>query len=125
MNKMRALIAVVAAWGAFNVSFGLWALIAPRSFFNTIATYPPYNEHLLHDIGAFMTGLGAVLLIALFRRSAIVAALAANGIGAALHAGAHIIDRNLGGKPSDPVLLTVGAVVVVGAAVISWRGNVT
>jgi hypothetical protein len=31
----------------------------------SVATYPPFNEHLLHDIGAFNLGLGATLLLAL------------------------------------------------------------
>lgn len=33
-------------------------MIAPRSSDLTVATFPPYNQHLLHDIGAFQIGLG-------------------------------------------------------------------
>jgi len=40
---------------------GAWALVAPQSFFTTfpapghpwIALLPPYNEHLVRDVGAF------------------------------------------------------------------------
>jgi hypothetical protein len=42
---------VAAAAGLLLVATGLWAFAAPRSFFEVVATYPPFNEHLLHDIG--------------------------------------------------------------------------
>jgi hypothetical protein len=35
----------------FMVGSGLWAFTAPRSFYNTIATFEPYNRHVIHDIG--------------------------------------------------------------------------
>jgi hypothetical protein len=41
----------VGAAGLLLVATGLWAFAAPRSFFEVVATYPPFNEHLLHDIG--------------------------------------------------------------------------
>ena len=50
---------------------GLWALFAPESFFNDfpgagtgwVQLLPPYNEHLIRDVGAFYLGY-AVLLFA-------------------------------------------------------------
>ena len=59
VSRMRR-FARVAAWAVafFWLGSGLWAFLAPQSFFNQLATFPPYNEHLLHDIGAFSIGLG-------------------------------------------------------------------
>ena len=50
--------------GVSLVAFGVWAMVGPRSFFDTLATFDPYNQHLIQDIGAFQIGLGAVLLLA-------------------------------------------------------------
>ena len=44
---------------------GLWAFVTPKSFYDTVATFPPYNVHFIHDIGAFSIGLGAVLGLAM------------------------------------------------------------
>jgi hypothetical protein len=43
---------------------GVWAMVDPRSFFDKLATFQPYNQHLLQDLGAFQVGLGVVLLLA-------------------------------------------------------------
>ena len=61
-NRFPVIVAGVV--GATFVGLGLWAFAAPQSFFNTTATFEPYNEHFLHDIGSFMLGLGATLLLA-------------------------------------------------------------
>ncbi|SOR83892.1 hypothetical protein SCNRRL3882_7338 [Streptomyces chartreusis NRRL 3882] len=54
---------------------GAWALCAPRSFhdafplpaFAWVTKFPPYNEHLLRDLGALSLGLTTVLLWAAVR----------------------------------------------------------
>jgi hypothetical protein len=109
---------------AFYTLFGAWALLAPRSFFETVAPFPPYNEHFLHDAGAFQLGLGAALLAALARRRALVAALAGAAVASVLHAGAHAVDGHLGGRPTDPWVLGLLAALVVVALVIAWRAEV-
>jgi peptidoglycan/LPS O-acetylase OafA/YrhL len=108
---------------AFYTLFGAWALLAPRSFFETVAPFPPYNEHFLHDAGAFQLGLGAALLAALARRSALVAALAGAAVASVLHAGAHAVDGHLGGRPTDPWVLGLLAALVVAALVLAWRAE--
>lgn len=117
--KLSRVIAVLV--GVFLVVLGLWAFFGPRSFYDQLATFPPYNRHLLHDIGAFQFGLGATLLIAIAWADALGAALAGVGAGAVLHAAAHWADRDLGGKSSDPYLLSLLAVVIVAAALARAR----
>jgi NAD(P)H-binding len=60
---MTSRLAVTAAWvGALLFTLGgVWALFAPHLFFAVIATYPPYNRHLFHDVGAFQLGIAAAL----------------------------------------------------------------
>ena len=51
---------------------GVWALPAPRAFYNGfplpghpwVALLPPYNEHLVRDVGAFNLALTVVLVAA-------------------------------------------------------------
>jgi hypothetical protein len=114
VSRGTRLVAVAA--GLFFVVLGLWAFFDPRSFYQRIASYPPYNEHLFHDLGAFQIGIGAALLLALKWRDALFVALAAAGIGSGVHALAHWLDRDLGGRSSDPWAVTLLAVVVLWAA---------
>jgi hypothetical protein len=107
---------VTAAAGVFFVVLGIWAFLDPRLFYERIATYPPYNRHLFHDLGAFQFGIGATLLLALKWRDSILVALAGAGIATAVHAAAHWWDRDLGGRSSDPWAVTLLAVVILWAA---------
>src|SRR3990170_3165740 len=99
----RLLFGIAIVVGLFNLVLGVWAFVAPRSFFDAVATFEPYNRHLLHDVGAFQAGLGTTLLGALVWRDALFVALAANGLAAVLHFVSHLVDRDLGGRATDPV----------------------
>lgn len=105
------------------IGFWAWAFLSPRSFSEVVAAFPPYNERFLHDIGAFQVGLGAVLLAALVRRSALVAALVGVAVASVLHAVAHAIDAQLGGQPTDVWVLGLFAALVLLAAVLAWRAD--
>ena len=108
----------------FFVGLGLWAFFDPQSFFDEIALFPPYNEHLLHDVGAFQVGLGGTLLLALmWKTDALLAALGGVGVGAVLHFIAHVEDTDLGGRDSDPFTIGVIALVIVGAAAWRWMAR--
>ncbi len=97
----------VWALAAASVTTGVWALAAPHTFHAAIAPFPPYNQHLIHDIGAFQLGLGTCLALGLVARDALLVVLAGNAVGADAHAVSHLMDRHLGGHPTDP--LTIGA----------------
>lgn len=107
--------------GISLVGFGLLAVFAPRTFYDTVAAWPPYNHHFVHDIGAFQIGLGAVLLLALRFRDALFVALAGTGLGAAIHALVHVIDRDLGGKATDPIVMALLAALLLAGAATRWR----
>ena len=63
---------------------GLWALLAPRSFYDDfpvgtdgwVNVLGPFDEHLVTDVGALFVGLGVLLTIAAFtlHRTTVVAA---------------------------------------------------
>lgn len=108
-------MAVVA--GLFFVAAGLWAMAAPRSFYGSLAVFPPYNQHFLQDVGAFQIGLGVVLLLAvIWPFDAVSTTLVGVGIGSAVHVVSHVIGRDLGGNPAvDLPLLTLLTLVLLGA----------
>lgn len=117
MSRERVAQAVALVGGLFFMGPGLWAFLGPRSFYDNLATFPPYNEHFLHDVGAFQIGIGVTLLLAIWWRDALVVALAGAGVGAGVHTLAHLLDRDLGGRTSDIVSLAVVTVLLVLTAV--------
>jgi len=111
---------VIAAFGLFTLTFGVWALVDATSFYDNIAEFPPYNRHLLHDVGAFQIGLGAALLFALtWRGDAILAVLGGATAGAVTHWAAHVADDGMGGRSSDPYSL--GIIAAILALTFAWR----
>jgi hypothetical protein len=111
MRSAAKLIAGIAA--VFYLGVGVWAFAAPLSFFENIGPYPPYNEHFIHDVGAFNLGLGAAAIAGLLFSDALVAVLTALAVASVMHEIAHITDRLLGGHPSDPYTLGGLAVLVL------------
>ena len=105
------------------VGLGIWAFLDPRAFYEGVATWPPFNKHFIHDIGAFQIGLGLTLLLGLLGGDALFVALAGVGAGQAIHALAHWIDRDLGGKPGDPWAMGILAAILVTGAVLRRRGR--
>jgi hypothetical protein len=114
-------------WGGvvFMLGSGLWALLAPRSFYDSIETFEPYNRHFIHDIGAFTIGLGGVLLFALVTKwDALRVALAGLAVAPVAHVVSHALDADLGGRDSDLLGLgLVAALFVIGAASGRFEGR--
>lgn len=111
MLTMARWVAVLA--GFFYLVFGMWAFAAPGSFAETVASFPPYNVHYLHDLGAFQVGLGVALLAAVIWSNALGAVLAGVAATSVLHTVSHVTDHGLGGRASDPYSLGLLAVVVL------------
>ncbi len=109
-------VAWIAAVGFF-VGLGAWAFLSARSFFDTLVAFPPYNEHLMHDIGAFQIGVGAALAAAATRKDGLLVALDGAAVAAVLHAISHALDSDIGGNPTDVPLLGVFAIMMVAGAV--------
>lgn len=118
----------VIAWlgGAFFLGFGLWAIVAPEAFFDAVATFEPYNQHFIQDVGAFQIGLGAVLLLAVGDASGdgLSTALIGTGMGAVAHVVSHAVGSDLGGTPEVdiPFLSIAGALLLV-AGVVKRRSS--
>lgn len=109
---------IVLAVGLFNLGVGIWAFVAPRSFFDQVATFPPFNEHHFHDLGAFQGALGATLLIGLRVRNGLIVAMLGNLLGAVVHFISHLMDSDLGGRSTDPVAMGFLAAALVFALLV-------
>jgi hypothetical protein len=70
MNPTRWIRLALAYLALQGVQIGLWALFAPRSFYDGfpglgrgwISVDGPYNEHLIRDVGALNLGLAVVFI---------------------------------------------------------------
>lgn len=103
--------------GLVFLLFGAWGFVEPRSFFDAVAVFEPYNAHFVRDIGAFQFGLGAVLVLIVVASDAHAAALLGVAAGSGLHAVGHVIDRELGGTPATDI-----PTFAVIALVLAWAG---
>jgi hypothetical protein len=118
-NRFTTIVLWLA--GLLFLVLGIYAFVAPHSFYAQLATFPPYNRHLIHDVGAFQIGVGAALLLALRWSDAPFVALAGTGVGAGVHVASHIIDHHLGGATSQTVALGVLAALLLLAAAGRWQ----
>jgi hypothetical protein len=73
MSRRSILLRAGLLYGAYvNASVGVWATVAPRSFYDDfpglgrawVSADGPYNEHLVRDVGAWGLGMTVVLLAA-------------------------------------------------------------
>lgn len=107
----RIITGLTVALGTVDVVFGLWAFLAPKSFFVTVGPFPPFNVHYVHDVGSFLTGLGAGLLYGIRRPTLLAAAAAGNAVAAVVHLVSHFQDTHLGGHSYDIPALIVFALL--------------
>jgi uncharacterized membrane protein len=119
----RTARAIALAAGAFYIVAGLWAFLAPDSFFGVIAPFPPFSRHLFHDLGAFQVGLGLTLVLGAIARGALMPALLAVLAATLLHLASHLEDRALGGHSSDPLSLALLCALLAAAVVLERRGT--
>jgi hypothetical protein len=121
----RAALAVIAA-GSLVV--GVWALAAPRSFYDDfpgagrvwVAVDGPYNEHLVRDVGALNLALAFVAATALVTGSIAVARAAG---GAALvygvpHLTYHLVNLE-GFDGADAAGIVVSLAIAAAAGLVA------
>jgi hypothetical protein len=126
MSGLRKAALIVIAASSFVV--GVWALAAPRSFYDDfpgagrvwVAVDGPYNEHLVRDVGALNLALAFVAVVALVTGSVAVARTAG---GAALIYGVpHLLYHATHLDPfdtNDSVALLVSLAIAVAAGVVA------
>lgn len=64
---------VLVSLGGLQVLYGLYALLAPRGFYDDfpfgrswVSAYPSYSEHLVRDVGSLFVATAVMLLFAAY-----------------------------------------------------------
>jgi hypothetical protein len=120
--------------GLLHLSWGVVATLAPRAFFDGFpgfgrswtAAYPPYNAHLVTDVGAAFVTLGVLLLAAAWLDDRRVTAVVLVGVlvFSTLHLAFHLRDHGaLAGFDLSASLasLVAGVLAPVALLVLSRR----
>lgn len=93
-TRSRYTEVVLAVFGLYSVLLGLFMLVAPGPFFDTLGSFGVRNDHYIFDNASFELPLGLLLLGALKWPSWRVPALAFATAHWALHALSHLIDTD-------------------------------
>jgi hypothetical protein len=121
---LRATLACLALSAAFP---GLLATLSPTSFYDSfpfgrgwVQTLPPYNEHLVHDVGNYKLAFTLLFACAAWRpsRALVVPVASAWAVAALLHAGYHTLNLD-GVGTADAIALIALLVTVLALPVVA------
>jgi hypothetical protein len=118
MTGLRVALGLLALNSAF---VGVPAALVPRKFYDDfpfVASWvdllPPYNQHLISDVGGFYLAFTVLFAWAAFRpsRELVIPLCSAWAVAAALHLGYHV--THLGGfSTADAIAQTASLAVVL------------
>ena len=91
-DRTDAATALLLVVGAASLITGAWLFLAPGSFYDVIATYPPRNDHFLRDVGSFNVALGAAAIYGARRASWRAPMLGILALQYGLHTISHLIN---------------------------------
>jgi hypothetical protein len=111
-------------FGLYGLGLGLFMMLAPGAFFDTVGTFGVRNDHYILDNATFEVPQGLLLLAAVRRASWRVPALAFATLHWALHAISHIIDPHHGAGDLIGWLEAAGLVATTGILAIALRASV-
>jgi hypothetical protein len=124
----------MVALGVPNAAAGLWAVVAPRGWYDhfpgwdprLVAADPPYNAHLATDAGAGLLAAGLVILVAawLGDRRSVQLGLAGYAAFAVPHAAYHAFNPAPGlttAQDAQNVAVLAFAVVAVAVLFVASR----
>ena len=95
-TRTRYVEVILIVFGVYSVILGLFMVIAPGTFFDTLGSFGTRNDHYIFDNATFEIPQGLLLLAAVRRVSWRVPALAFATVHWALHSISHIVDPHHG-----------------------------
>lgn len=108
--------ALLLAGGALLLGLGLWQVVHPASFFESIGGFGPRNDHYVRDVATWDLALGAAFLVAAGRPSWRLPVLWFAVLQSILHLVNHVVDIGAADPswagPVDVVLLAVTSVAL-------------
>jgi hypothetical protein len=109
LTAARVILTLLCLW---NLAVGVYATAAPRGFYDNVLgvdALPPYNQHLLTDVGGLYLGFGVLLAWAAVTlgRQLTRAACAAVATSQVVHSAYHIAHLERLGT-GEAVIQTIG-----------------
>jgi hypothetical protein len=92
--RSRFVEVTLIAFGVYSVVLGLFMMVAPGTFFDTLGAFGARNDHYIFDNASFELPLGLLLLAAARWPSWRVPALAFATLHWGLHGLSHILDTH-------------------------------
>ena len=83
---------LLLAGALYHLAIGGWFLVAPGSAYDTLAEFPPRNDHFLRDVASFYLAFGLAFWIASRRASWRAPVLALAAMQYAIHTVVHVLD---------------------------------
>ena len=121
VTSRRSVRFAMALLAVNQAILGAWASLAPRSFYDRyplgsgwVASLPPFNEHLVRDVGGLSLGFAVLFGAAELNPSPVLVkpVLYAWLLPATTHLAFHLDHLN-GFSPADAVTQSLGLVLVV------------
>ena len=109
---------VLIAFAVLQLLQGIWMVADPRSFYDQVAAFGPYNAHGLRDMATMNLALGAVLLASVAMPALRVGALAVAAVQFGLHTVNHAVDIGLARTTAMGVFDLVSLAAIT--AVLAW-----
>ncbi|HEX2399205.1 MAG TPA: hypothetical protein VHJ79_04295 [Mycobacterium sp.] len=122
--RVRYVEVTLIVFGVYSVLVGLFMLVAPGTFFDTLGNFGVRNDHYIFDNASFELPLGLIMLAAARWRSWRIPALAFATLHWGLHALSHIIDPHHAAGDSIGWLEAAGLVVTTALLAIALRASI-
>ncbi|MCV7065660.1 hypothetical protein H7H51_07885 [Mycolicibacterium farcinogenes] len=116
---------VLAVFGVYSVTLGLFMLLAPGTFFDTLGAFGVRNDHYILDNASFELPFGLMMLAALKWPGWRVPALVFATAHWALHSLSHLIDTNHAAGNWVGWLEAAGLVLTTVLLAIALRGSMS
>jgi predicted anti-sigma-YlaC factor YlaD len=122
-TRARYVEVALIVLGVYSVLIGLFMIVAPGTFYDTLGNFGVRNDHYIFDVAAFELPLGLMLLAAVRWPSWRVPALAFATLHWGLHALSHIVDPHHGAGDWIGWLEAVGLVTATAILVMALRAS--
>lgn len=124
-TRSRYVVVVLLVFGVYSVLIGLFMMVWPAAFFDTLGDFGVRNDHYIFDNASFELPLGLMLLAAVRWPAWRVPALAFATLHWALHALSHIIDTHHGAGEWVGLLEAAGLVVTTAMLAFALRCSIS
>jgi predicted anti-sigma-YlaC factor YlaD len=124
-SRTRFVDAVLIAFGVYSLFIGIFMMVAPGTFHDTLGAFGTRNDHYTFDNATFEVPLGLMLLAAVRWPNWRVPALAFAALHWGLHALSHIIDTHHRDGTAVGLLEFAGLVIGTALLTIALRQSAT